>query len=927
MTDRTYVFRLRGDSSSIDATTDAAAKKIDALGAKTQEYGAKAGVAGREAAKGYEASGLAARHAANDVEEFSFKTAGAKRELLVLAHELSQGNYKQFAGSMLVLGERTGAASLLFSGLGVAALAATAILAGFTSQVVKGYLEQQQFNKDLLATGNYAGLTSASLAAYTKTLATATSSSVLASREVVTALAATGDVGPRLIGPLADAILRVQKATGQSTEEITKDFAKLSEEPAKWAAEHNKAFNFITGDQYAYIKRLDEQGEKEKAALEVSRLVSEHFSGPYADSINKVDSYTTRLAHNTAELVAEIRSLGHAFADATPEERLASIANKLAEIERTERARRNLAAFSSAPPTREAGQRGALEEEQRAINMDLLRKGEAALEQAESKRAEKARIAAINARDHWREETKGIDLVNRELEKYRKLTVEPLKGTANAISAAEQAATEAAIRKRFNPEGAKASRQLDTRFQDRNVALQQEGARLDAEIQSWTLYGRAVDKARLAVLDLEIQQGKLKGLSADRIAQLRSEAAANDAKDRALDQAKLNAEVSKSINVLRSEAQARAENARETEIARRIAELEARGVKVGTEAYIENAGEIRKWVDVKHDGILAQRLAAQAAANDATIERLDAETAALGRTTIERQKALEVLKLQKQAEQDIVANPGQRTQILDALAEKTDTLTAAMQRNYEASRTFESGVTSAFTKYQEEAANAAQFGANVIGGSLTKLEDALTTFAETGKLHLGGLFKFMADEFIRNWVRMQIAQQAAKSGSGGGLLGLLTGIAGFFGGGDVNAGTVGGSNVTAGGQARVNFATGGDVAGGRAVVVGEHGPEIALFGRQGGRVLSNSQLQAARGGKGAQGGNVYVTNVGTNAQVSEAQQDDEGHWHVLLEKAAEAGADRGYARAVRDVASGSGAMSRALKSRGVNLSARLPKTG
>jgi hypothetical protein len=98
MTDRTYIFQLRGDGADLRAATDAAGKKIDQLASKTTQYGQAAGVAGQAAAKGFDANGEAAKKATGHVEAFSFATAGAKRELLVLAYELSQGNYSRFGG-------------------------------------------------------------------------------------------------------------------------------------------------------------------------------------------------------------------------------------------------------------------------------------------------------------------------------------------------------------------------------------------------------------------------------------------------------------------------------------------------------------------------------------------------------------------------------------------------------------------------------------------------------------------------------------------------------------------------------------------------------------------------------------------------------------------------------------------------------------
>jgi lambda family phage tail tape measure protein len=69
--------------------------------------------------------------ASQHTHEFSLSTNASRRELLVLAHELSQGNFKQFGGSMMVLAEQTNATSLIFNKtaltigafVGVAALA------------------------------------------------------------------------------------------------------------------------------------------------------------------------------------------------------------------------------------------------------------------------------------------------------------------------------------------------------------------------------------------------------------------------------------------------------------------------------------------------------------------------------------------------------------------------------------------------------------------------------------------------------------------------------------------------------------------------------------------------------------------------------------------------------------------------------------
>ena len=67
--------------------------------------------------------------------------AGVNRELLVLAHEISQGNFKQFGGSLLVLAEQTNALQFAMSGAGAGALALGGAVIGAGALIAKGAIE------------------------------------------------------------------------------------------------------------------------------------------------------------------------------------------------------------------------------------------------------------------------------------------------------------------------------------------------------------------------------------------------------------------------------------------------------------------------------------------------------------------------------------------------------------------------------------------------------------------------------------------------------------------------------------------------------------------------------------------------------------------------------------------------------------------
>lgn len=95
---------------------------------------------------------------------------------------------------------------------------------------------------------------------------------------------------------------------------------------------------------------------------------------------------------------------------------------------------------------------------------------------------------------------------------------------------------------------------------------------------------------------------------------------------------------------------------------------------------------------------------------------------------------------------------------------------------------FSKGAKDAFQAYQEAAANNARFAENFVNGSLQRMEDALLNFVKTGKLSFSDLFSFMAEEFLRQQIRMAISSFLPGSSGGGGIFGsLLSAGANLFG--------------------------------------------------------------------------------------------------------------------------------------------------
>jgi hypothetical protein len=262
----------KANLAGVGAEYEALTQRLNAMRSAQASFGQD--VVGTSAA--FVAHGAAAREAGGHVEEFGFKTASSKRELLVLVHELSQGNYKKFGGSLLVLAEQTGAAGALFSATGVAALGFGAAVVGVAAALIKGGEEQRAMNNALIETGNYAGVTSDSLNALAHA-ATMSGGSIGEAKKAVTDLAGTGKFTGEQIGYITDAAVAMEHASGKSIEKTISEFESLafeasgnamrtSEAISKATIKLDEQYHFLTLSVYEQIRALEKEGDQKGAS-------------------------------------------------------------------------------------------------------------------------------------------------------------------------------------------------------------------------------------------------------------------------------------------------------------------------------------------------------------------------------------------------------------------------------------------------------------------------------------------------------------------------------------------------------------------------------------------------------------------------------------------------------------------------------------
>lgn len=312
-----------------------------------------------------------------------------------------------------------------------------------------------------------------------------------------------------------------------------------------------------------------------------------------------------------------------------------------------------------------------------------------------------------------------------------------------------------------------------TAYESQFQALGAEKAKMDDEIAQYEQFGRVVEKSRLAVLNFQIAQGKLTGLSPSQIIKLRSMATANDEEAQRLTSIKNTVALKDKVAVYEAEAKAQVGVKEATKDAILMAELENQKTVIGAKAYQELAERIHTATAEKqlHDAQAAIQ-SGEGKTSDA-VKKLNEEASLIGKSVLERQKLVEVLKIEAWQRQELAkvkGNAQAEGAINNSAKKQIDEMSAALDHANAVQREWATGAQSAFKNYTDNATNAASQASKVFTDGLMGMENALVSFVQTGKLN----FTSMANSIIADMIRIMVQAQITAP-----LSGAMSGIFGF----------------------------------------------------------------------------------------------------------------------------------------------------
>ncbi|ENZ9960160.1 phage tail tape measure protein, partial [Salmonella enterica] len=216
--------------------------------------------------------------ATKSTHALGLKSAMARREIGVLIGELARGNFGALRGSGITLANRAGWLETLMSpkGLmigGVVGGIAAAVY-GLGKAWYEGEKEGEEFNKQLILTGNYAGKTAGQLNEMAKSLA-GNGVTQHDAAGVLAQVVGSGSFRGGQIETVTRAAVAMQNATGEAVDKTIANFQKLYDSPTKASEELNNQMHYLTASQFQYISALESRGDKEAAGQYAADKYSE----------------------------------------------------------------------------------------------------------------------------------------------------------------------------------------------------------------------------------------------------------------------------------------------------------------------------------------------------------------------------------------------------------------------------------------------------------------------------------------------------------------------------------------------------------------------------------------------------------------------------------------------------------------------------
>lgn len=447
----------------------------------------------------------AERQASAEIERIRRQSANQARQLAPQLTDIGVG-LATGQSPFLVLLQQGGQLKDIYGGVGNAFRAlmsvltpARLVIGGVATAITavavaafQGWNQTDKLNKSLAATGNAQGTSIGKIDAQVRQVAAAQNAAIGDVRATMAALVATGAYTDNSLASTARAVTALAKVTGQSSEDAIKAFEGQADGVAAWAAKANKSYNFLTADQYRYIRALEAQGRTQDALRVANEAFANAMESRQGAAIGSLERAWNAVGTALSSVWDRLKDIGR---DETPEQRVQALTERLNALETLRNRRLNpalkvtpaespeladlraqLDAASEVIRLRNRAAAANAERSQReqrniAEDSQAFRAAQQQADQAASQRLLQQRLAALNAQQALVDEANARGELSAQQHSERLAQIERQRLQAQAVALQRQIELErnAVVEK---PEDVKARDSRVTSLEAQYIELQ-----------------------------------------------------------------------------------------------------------------------------------------------------------------------------------------------------------------------------------------------------------------------------------------------------------------------------------------------------------------------------------------------------------------------------------------------------------------------
>ncbi|TDY23942.1 lambda family phage tail tape measure protein [Paraburkholderia sp. BL6665CI2N2] len=777
--------------------------------------------------------------------------SGARREMIVLAHEMSQGNWSRFGGSMMVMGERLDAIKYLTNpvALGFVAIAAAGTL--MYKAIEEANSRTEAFHNAMNTTMGYAAQTRESIQALAETLSGRFGVGVGTATDDMNLMVASGKISADVFPQVATVAEAMAKTTGDSFDKVLEGVVKQQEDVQKAAEAYQAAHHTMTDAQMSLIDSLNKTGQKHEAftilinqeMADIANNTKIHASAMvgFWDNVTAAwQRYTRSLSGNSTDLdkLNDLKA-----------KQAAQQSGKTANYDYTDYAPL-IAAQQKIVDANNADQTAADKNNRMKVLLAESQKEVAA--QIERTLSPQQKLTEALKRDN--------DIIDNRIK---------LLKDSGAYTPGAGAQLEAQRRQMIAFDTQAITPARKARTTDNGI---------NASIADLTAQQKMIEDATRASIE-HIKALRMDGVINEQDALAQSYVAEQSALQKRIDIDKQQEELAKgkknteayrkyADDIARLQQQMTANYQKFTDDIQAASERENRAVKAYTDGLTEQLSTQQAAASMKLAGMSMGGVAnADYATQIKLMEDFDKKKAALDKSLTEKRID------PSQYARELAATQTYYSDSVDIARKSSADILAANQD-------WTTGASRAIQNYADSANNVASQVDSMFTGMAKSMEDSLATFATTGKLN----FRSLVDSMIQDMVRMQaraelsgLFNMAASWISGGSFANSFgTGVSTSIASGAASGVSGSGYSSTLMGLTSLlpARATGGPVDAGTTYLVGEKGPELFNPGTSG-TIIPNHAISSSSGG-GDLNVTVPVTIEGSGSATDQKNAGDLG---------------------------------------------------